>query len=317
MSGGTTAVTNRVRAVFWGVDEQRLRATWRFLLAWPLLRVVGVLVGLVMPVLGVSGMIPGGPLQGVIFLGMLLVWARFVDRRPLSDYGVSATRSWLVTLLVGFTVVLAVWSSWHALAASLGWTRIELSLTAPRGSIVFSLAGTMVSLAINSLVQDLVFFAIVLQGAAEGFRSRGLDSRRAVVGGWLVGILFFTVIHGMPGPVDVLAHAVGGAVFGALYVHTDDLALTVGVHWGSSWAAGHLFAGSAMAGQFPSLFTVTKLQPGIRGLWVSIPLYLVTYLLLVGWLLWRRGDLTIETDVAEWVEREGELFGTDASPVES
>lgn len=310
-------MTNRVRAVLWGADEQRLRATWRFLLAWPLLPIVGVLVGLVMPVLGVSGMIPGGPLQGVIFLGLLVVWARLVDRRPVSDYGVSATRSWLVNLFIGFTVVLAVWSSWHALAASLGWTRIELSLTAPRGSILVGLVGTMVSLAINSLVQDLVFFAIVLQSAAEGFRSRGLDPRRAVIGGWLVGILFFTVIHGMPGLVDVLAHAVGGAVFRALYVHTDNLALTVGVHWGSSWAAGNLFAGSAMATQFPSLFEVTTLQQGIRGLWVSIPLYLVTYLVLAGWIRWRRGDLTIETDVSEWVKREGEMVGTDGRPVES
>jgi len=107
------------------------------------------------------------------------------------------------------------------------------------------------------------------------------------------------VNHGMSGPVDVLAHAVGGAVFGALYVHTDDLGLRVGVHWGSSWAAGHLFAGPAMAAQFPSLFTVTDLQPGSSGLWVSIPLCLGTDLVLVGWLRWHRGDVTIETAVAE------------------
>jgi len=316
MSGGTTAVTTRLRTVFWGVNEPRLRATWRFLAAWPLLPIVGVLVGLVMPVLGVSGVIPGGPLQGLVFLGMLLAWARFIDRRPLSDYGVSASRPWLLKLLVGFAVVLMVWSGWHALAASLGWTRVELSLTAPGGSVGFGLVGTMVSLVINSLVQDLVFFGIVLQSAAEGFRSRGLDPRRAVIGGWLVGILFFTVIHGMPGPVDVLGHAVGGAVFGALYVHTDDLALTVGVHWGSSWAAGNLFAGPATAEQFPSLFEVTTLQPGIRGLWVSIPLYLATYLVLVRWLQWRRGDVTIETDVAEWTERQQRLRG-DGSLLDS
>jgi len=306
------AVTHHVKTVLWGGDEQRLRATWRFLLAWPLLPVVGVLLGVIMPVLGVSGMIPGGPIQGVIFLGMLVVWAGFVDRRALSNYGVSASPSWMKSLLV----VLAVWGGWHTLAASLGWIRIELSFTSLTGSVVVGLVGTMVSLAINSLVQDLVFFAIVLQGAAEGFRSRGLEPRRAVIGGWLVSILFFAVIHGMPGPVDVLAHAVGGAVFGALYVHTDDLALTVGVHWGSSWAAGHLFAGPAMAPQFPSMFEVTTLQPGVRGLWVSIPLYLVTYVLLVGWLRWRRGAVTIETDIAEWIKRDRGVFGTNSTPVE-
>lgn len=312
MSRGITTVTNRFRTVVVGRDEPRLRATWRFLLAWPLLPLVGLLLGMAMPVLGLSGMIPGGPLQGVIFLGILAVWALIVDRRPLSDYGVTASRSWLVDLLVGFTVVLMVWSSWHALAASLGLTRIELAQTVSQGSIVYVLVGTMVSLAINSLVQDLVFFAIVLKSAAEGFRSRGLDLRRAVVGGWLIGILFFTVIHGLEGPVDVLAHAVGGAVFGALYIHTGELSLTLGVHWGSSWAAGILFAGSAS--QTPSLFEVTTLQAGIRGLWVSIPLYLATYIVLVGWLRWRRGSVSVQTTLAKWTERQQGLLGLDRAP---
>lgn len=314
MSGGAKAVTTRLRTVVVGVEGARLRATWRFILAWPLLPLVGVIVGVVMPVLGVSGMIPGGPLQGAVFLGMLVVWARVVDRRPLSDYGVTASRSWVLNMFVGFGVVIVVWSGWHLLIASLGLTRIEVSLTAPEGSIVFRLVGTMVSLAVNSLVQDLVFFAIVLKGAAEGFHSRGMEARRAVVGGWLVGILFFTVIHGLEGPVDVLAHLVGGAVFGALYVHTGELALTLGVHWGSSWAAGNLFAGPAVANQFPSLFEVTTLQAGIRGLWVSIPLYLVTYMLLVGWLRWRRGDVPIQPSLATWSARQRGSLGMDRNP---
>lgn len=98
---------------------------------------------------------------------------------------------------------------------------------------MYVLVGAMVSLAVNSLVQDLVFFAIVLKSAAEGFRSRGLDPRRAAIGGWLVGILFLTIIHGLEGPVDVWAHAVGGAVFGALYIHTGELSLTLGEQPGS------------------------------------------------------------------------------------
>lgn len=315
MSGGMTAVTTRLRTVVLGVEGVRLRATWRFILAWPLLPLVGALVGVIMPILGVSGMIPGGPLQGVIFLGMLVVWARVVDRRPLSDYGVTASRSWVLNLFVGFGAVLVVWSGWHVLIASLGLTRIEVSLTAPWGSIVFRLVGTMVSLAVNSLVQDLVFFAIVLKGAAEGFHSRGVVPRWAVVGGWLVAILFFTLIHGLEGPVDVLAHAVGGAVFGALYVHTGELALTLGVHWGSSWAAGNLFAGPAMANQFPSLFEVTTLQADIRGLWVSIPLYLITYIVLIGWLRWRRGDVLIQPGLARWTERQRGVLEMDRSPL--
>jgi len=303
MTGEFVAVPNRLRTVILGSEEPRLRATWRFLLAWPLLPLVGAVVAVVMPLLGVSGMIPGGPLQGLVFLCLLLAWAGVVDRRPLSDYGVSATRSWLTTLVVGFVAVLLVWSGWHVLAASVGLTRLELVTTGSTGALAASLLGTLGSLLVNTLVQDLVFFAIVLKGAAEGFRARGLAPRRAVLGGWLVGVLFFTVIHGLEGPVDVLAHAVGGAVFGLLYVHTGELALTVGVHWGSSWAAGHLFPPSGAPEALPSLFRVTEVEPGVRGFLVAIPLYLCTYLLLVGWLRWRRGTVSLQPGLAEWKRR--------------
>lgn len=296
------SAAERLRAVVFGIEDPRLRATWRFLLAWPLLPLVGALVGLVMPVLGLSGVIPGGPLQGVVFLGVLLVWARYVDRRPLSDYGVSASASWLSNLLVGFAAVVAVWGAWHALASSLGWMRIAVSTTAPQGSVLAGLGGVWVSLAINSWVQDVVFFAVVLASAAEGFHSRGVEPTRAVLGGWVVATVFFTAIHGTPTLLDTAATAVGGAVFGLLYVHTGDLALAIGAHWGSSYAAGTIFASPSMARAGPSVFQVTKGLPDVVDGGAGIGLYLATYLALLGWLRLQGGP-GVETSLARWVGR--------------
>jgi hypothetical protein len=303
MSGGMTSVTARIRPVVWGSDESRVRAIWRFLLAWPLLPLVGLSVALVMPLAGVSGRIPGGVFQGVIFLGMLGVWARFVDRRPLSDYGVAATRSWLVRLLVGFGVVVSAWSGWHLLAAAQGWMHIELAMSAPGGLVVAKLVGALVSVAINTWVQDVVFFAIVLKGAAEGFRSRGVDPTRAVLGGWLVGMGFFTAIHGQATVLDTVNSLVIAGVFGLLYLHTGDLALTIGVHWGSSYAAGFVFVTGELASQAPSVVLVSEALPWAKGMATPIYLYLATYLLLVAWLRLRRGEVAIETELAEWTER--------------
>lgn len=67
-------------------------------------------MALVMPVLGLSGMIPGGPIQGIVFLGMLVLWARVIDRRPLAEYGVSLSAAWAQRRLLGFAVVVGVWS---------------------------------------------------------------------------------------------------------------------------------------------------------------------------------------------------------------
>lgn len=301
LSDGMGTVATQVRLVLFGRDDVRLRAIWRFVLAWPLLPLVGALVAAVMPVLGLSGMIPGGPLQGIIFVGILVAWARIVDRRPLTDYGVVASRSWLIDFLVALVVVVGVWSGWYAIASSLGWVQLELSLTAPQDSVVVGLLGTLVSLVINTWVQDVVFFAIVLASAAEGFHSRGVDPRQAVIGGWGVGILFFTVIHGTPTVLDTVGTAVGGAVFGLLYVHTGELALSIGVHGGASYTAASIFP--AQASQAASLFAVTKALPYDIGGEIRILLYLATYVLLVAWLRLSRGDITIDSGLAQWTER--------------
>lgn len=291
------------RSVVFGRKDNRIRATWRVLFAWPLLPLVGTIVALVMPVLGLAGMIPGGPLQGIIFLGILVLWARIVDRRTLADYGVSLSPSWVLSLLVGFAVVVGVWSVWHGIAVSIGWMRIEWSMAAPQGEVGLRLVGSLVSLVINTWVQDVVFFAIVLVAAAEGLRSREIGPRRAVLGGWLVAAAFFTVIHGTPTLLDFLGTLVSGLIFGLLYVHTGELALTIGVHWGSSYAAGFIFPRASMARQGASIFQVTELGPLAKGMEVPLVLYPASYLLLVLWLRVIDGDLSFETELSEWSDQ--------------
>lgn len=300
MSETGQQLSNRLRYVIFGREGPRIRAIWRILMAWPLLPVVGSLVALVMPVLGLRGMIPGGPLQGIIFLGILVLWAGFIDRRSLAEYGVSLSAAWVQRLLLGFAVVVGVWSAWHGLATGMGWMRIEWSMSAPQGDVVLRLVGALVSLVINTWVQDVVFFSIVLVAAAQGLRSRDIDPRRAVLGGWLVAGGFFTAIHGTPTALDFVGTLVSGLVFGLLYAHTGELALTIGVHWGSSYAAGFVFPRVSAAQHGPSIFQVTELGPLAKGMEVPLVLYPVTYLLLVLWIRLASGDLSIETELAEW-----------------
>lgn len=303
MSTGASALADGARTLLFGEVDPRLRATWRLLLAVPVLPVIGLLLALLMASLGLSGPIPGGPVQGVLFLGFLLVWARYVDRRPLSDYGVAASAAWLRQLVVGFVAVVAVWACWHVVAASMGWMHVEWAPTAPQGTPWVGVVGMGGSLLVNTWVQDAVFFAIVLATAAQGFRCRGMAPARAVLAGWLVGTVFFTLIHGTPTLGDLAGTAVGGAVFGLLYVHTGSLPLTIGVHWGASYAAGTVFASAAMADSAVSVFRVTAQVAWIESHATAIVLYASTYLLLVGWLWLSGGEVAVETDVARWTRR--------------
>lgn len=244
-------------------------------------------------------------------LVILVLWARIIDRRSLGDYGVSFSTSWVLSLFVGFVTVVGVWSAWHGIAEAIGWMRIDWSMAAPQGEVGLRLVGALVSLAINTWVQDVVFFGIVLVAAAEGLRNRNVDSRRAVLGGWLVAAAFFTAIHGTPTLLDFLGTFVSGLVFGLLYVHTGELSLPIGVHWGSSYAAGFVFPRVSMAQQSASLFQVTELGPLAKGMEVPLVLYPVTYLLLVLWLRVLEDGPSIDTDLAEWSVQGKAILGVN------
>jgi len=299
MSGGTAAVTNRIRWVVLGGDEPRLRATWRFLLAVPLLPLVALLLALVMGGLGLAGLIAGGPIQAGIFLVLLAVWALAIDRRPLGDYGVSPTRTWLAELLVGVGAVVVAHLLWYGLGLAGGWTGVEVSMTAPQDSLGVGLVGTVLSFGLNVWVQDTVYFAIVLRTAAEGFQSRDLAPRRAAAGALVVAVLFFTVIHGLSGPVELADKLLAGTVFGLLYLYTGELALTLGVHWGISATAGVLFPVAAMVEGSPSVFEVTEAVPGLVGTVSArrMPQLVIASVLLLGWLQWRHGEVSIDTSL--------------------
>lgn len=91
-------------------------------------------------------------------------------------------------------------------------------------------------------------------------------------------------------------------VFGLLYVHTDELAPSIGVHTGVNYAGQALVVPAAAAAGRPAVFTVTNSLTGLAGSLNSgaIPQLLAAYLLLLGWLRVRRGELTIDTGLARW-----------------
>lgn len=303
MPGGTSAVVDQLRAVVWGSSDTRVRATYRVLLAWPILWFV---VGTIAVGVGASIVPTGatksvkmtvfGLLQGAFFAGAWVVWARYLDRRPLADYGLSVSRSWLLDLLAGFGAVLVGTGIWLGAGSALGWTSVEVSLTTPQGSLVVGLAGVFVGVIVNVWVQETVFFGVILTNASEGLSWRGVEPSRAIVGAWIVAVLLFALKHRPEQPEVVLNLLVALGVFGLLYVHTGELALPIGVHTGVNYA-GHVLVGSpSLVAEGPTILQVTKSLSGLLGSLSdgAIPQILMAYLLLLAWIAWRSGGVSIE-----------------------
>jgi membrane protease YdiL (CAAX protease family) len=317
MAGGVTEddrrpVRDRLGAIVWGREDPRVRATYRVLLAFPVLWIlvgtVSVLVaGLVLPPEPPKGLLMsvGGTLQATFVAGALVVWARYLDRRPLSDYGTVLERSWAVDAVVGFAAVLAGSAVWLGVGSAMGWATFEVAPGTPNGSLVLALLGVFVGVAVNVWVQETVFWGVALKDGAEGLANRGVDPSRAVLAAWLVGIVLYTAMHGPSEAGRVVNLLVVLGVYGLLYVHTGNLALSIGVHTGVNYAGQTILGDPAYAASQPTIAEASTTLGGVLGTLSggAVPNVLLAYLLLLGWIRWRQGEIGIVTALAEWTPR--------------
>jgi hypothetical protein len=298
MSAEDTMIANSLRVVVFGRDDTRLRATWRVFLAMALLWILtgAVLAGTLQSAIGVlpSGQSLGSGLaQSVLHGGFLLIalvtWARFVDRYPLSNYGVSISLGWVRDGCFGFAAVLLSAGVWTGLTSVLSDTTVVIAPSVPQGSVLLELGLPFVALGLHAAVQQIVFFRIILKTAAEGLHSRGVSAVYATVAAIPVAVLFFILMHGSMTPLRVLDLAVAGGIFGLLYLHTGELGLGIGAHFGALYSSIVVSA----------VMQVNGSPSGILGVLdqYGFPTMMIAYIVII-WLLWGQDEFSIQSDIA-------------------
>jgi len=300
MAPARRTVGGRLRSVAVGEEDPRVRATWRVLLAMPLLWLLtgGVLTGNLQDALGIipSGGSPGSGLassllHGGFFLIALVPWARYLDRQPLSTYGISMSRDWLGDFLLGFGAVVIGQTAWITANSVSGGTAVRLSPSLPAEPVLVWLVLPFGALVLHAAVQQVVFFRVILKNAAEGFHSRGVGVRRAAVAAIPVAVALFISMHGSATPLRILDLAVAGGIFGLLYLHTGELGLGIGAHFGAFYSGTVVFA----------LIRVTGSTAGPLGAIdrYGFPKMVIAYLVVLAWLTWRRGEIPLQTAIAQ------------------
>jgi len=309
VTAGAGGLTQRLRTLGWGRDDPRVRATYRVLLAMPVFWILagGVFVGNLRAVIDLipSGDEPlaglaGSLLHGGFVLVLLVGWARYLDRRPLSEYGVSASRSWLADLLAGLGAIFGAFALWFGVATALGWASVGVAMSAPQWPLLVGIGLFVITLGIHVWIQQVVFFRIIIKNAAEGLHSRSVSPRRAVLMGVLVTIPIFVVMHQLTINLRVLDLAVTGIIYGLLYVHTRELALGIGLHLGIFLSDQVLFVSASNVADSVSILQVTTSLPEAIEILSAygFPKNIVAYALVLGYLLWRHGEVPIETKIA-------------------
>lgn len=183
--------------------------------------------------------------------GLLWLWMRFAEHRPLRRIGLEGSRT---DLLIGIGIAFVILA-------------IDAVTMAASGQVRFHWGGQSAA-GLASIVAILVLFAI--QGSAEeavtrGFVMQGVASGWGVWAGLLVQAAIFAVLHGSnPGvtPVALGNVAAFGVMLGLLVLWRGTLWAAIGFHAVWNWTQGMILGYDVSGMSFGHSLLAQTTSPG-------------------------------------------------------
>jgi hypothetical protein len=238
------------KTLLWNKVDRRPRALVRVVVGF-LLIVLLALVGTLVAELLAAAIWPDRPFAYVVVgstvglgvgavIGVAAV-ARWIDRRPVAEYGFRGAHAWWRDLAVGVALAVVVWVSVLVVELGAGAVVVVDTFSAGPEGFVFAVLASLTLFGVASLSEELVFRGFVLKNVIEGLtgRSRGLAGAAAIA----ASSLLFGAVHLLNGGATLgstVSVALIGLSLGAATVLTGRLGLAVGLHLGWNVALGVL-----------------------------------------------------------------------------
>jgi hypothetical protein len=300
------SVRSLLRTVVRGQQHGRVRAIWRIL--------VPVLAGfLALRFTGVAALtfdLNRGEMMVVAFGGTTLVMlgvsgisARYLDHRPLRQYGYRLSREWWQNLIIGTGFGVLIVAVTVVIALSTDSLRVTSTTLVPDVALLGWLLVFFAAFVGVAFYEEFIYRGAFITNAVEGLTARNISRPVATGGALIASTLAFALIH-LPGAVLADAN-VGlvlvksgllGGLFGVAYLRTEELALPMGLHLGVNYALMNIFGiGAAGTPGVPSLLTVEHTATGLWSPSRGIPLFvaiLAGYVIVLLWTHWRNRDRT-------------------------
>ncbi len=256
------ASMNPILTLFYNPDERRLRAGWRFI-AHLLLLAAGYILSSALLQFVTAGLMEAGISFAPVFffLGSALVFvllyrliARWVDRRPFSDYGFHLDRKWWLDLAFGMALGGVLMGLIFLVERLLGWVEVT-GYRSTGGSSAPFLVGMAVALAqfiLVSVQEELVSRGYMMRNFAEGMNLRWLGPRAGLLISYAFTSSIFGLLH-FANPnaslVSTFYLMVAGLFLGLGFLLTGELAIPLGLHLTWNFFQGNVFGFPVSGGQ--------------------------------------------------------------------
>jgi membrane protease YdiL (CAAX protease family) len=312
--------------LFYNATERRLRAFWRLLLQWlvffggntVLSILLGMVVGIMMAVSGadltdpaVIASINTNPLvqvfsavSALVFMSLSLwVASRWLDKRPLRDFGFRFSSRWWADLGFGLFLGAFLMLVVFLVELSLGWVTVTGTLQSTREGMGF-LPGILVYMVLFLCVgiyEEMLSRGYQLRNLAEGLHLGPISPRAALLLAYLISSSIFGLLHaGNPNAtlISTVNLIVAGLFLGLGYVLTGELAIPIGLHITWNFFQGNVF-GFPVSGMDTGA-TFIGIQQGGPELWtggafgpeaglIGLAAIALGSVMTVLWVRWRNG----------------------------
>ncbi len=275
-----------LRAFFWNSGEGRLRCFWRLALQVILFMVLAttLLLGVIIAVpsardpafwldTGSGQFLVQIAIVIIATIGSMGVAAWFIDQRRFVDFGFHLTSAWWLDVGFGLALGAVLMTGLFLVEWAAGWVTVTAVLQAPAPGPPFVLAiliplGVFVGVGIY---EEMLFRGYILRNLAEGFNTRAIGARLAVVLAWVLSSAVFGVGH-LANPnatlLSTVSISLAGLFLGLGYVLTGELAIPIGLHITWNFFQGNVF-GFAVSGQTISEATVVAVETTGPELWTG------------------------------------------------
>jgi len=226
----------------------------------------------------------------IVMSGLLVAWARYVDRRPFADYGLSPGNRLLFGTVAGLAIGVTSVAIIFAVSLALGAINMT-SVTTAFVDTAFMLF--FVKMLLVAVWEETFFRGFLFTSLRDVFASK-VDARRGTLGALIVSSLLFAAAHASTDHISVASFsilAMNGVVLCIPFLLTGNLGLSIGFHAAWNFAQTKIF-GFAMSGNASegSLVAIDRLGPaywtggdygpeaglaGLLGLSAALMLFLV------------------------------------------
>lgn len=219
-------------------SEHRLRALWRIL----------IYVVLFIFFAGLSELIESDFLKytvrAFLLFGILYVQYKYLDRRTLTDGGITFSLAWLKEfgwgslfglLAVGF-VFLVEWSFGMLAITDFEWTRLNQNYLV--------IAVFLIQMLSVGFYEEAAFRGVIMKNMSEGFFFEKYGYKPAILLAVFISSSMFGLGHiGNPNAdiVSTLNIVLAGVMLAVPYVLTGSLALPIGIHFAWNFSLGGIF----------------------------------------------------------------------------